>query len=180
MDPGWFNPEPEEKLNFPSSCHTVWNTGILDQMLQGSLSNSVSCLSHICEEEQQEDDDDAPGRVYHKSGSRDWINWYFVWSFSGAHWWQWSPLLKIKTLRQNLCCKHCWQIFRVIWLDLCTAFFWPFDHGRLWHAFCSVCFWAVNLPWPWGQAGILVPHCLPLYPPPLYKHALSISALGAP
>jgi hypothetical protein len=51
--------------------------GILDQMLQGSSSNSVSCLSHICEEEEQEeddDDDDAPGRVYHKSGSRDWID----------------------------------------------------------------------------------------------------------
>jgi hypothetical protein len=48
-------------------------------MLQGSSSNSVSCLSHICEEEQEDDDDDdAPGRVYHKSGSRDWINWYFV------------------------------------------------------------------------------------------------------
>jgi len=51
--------------------------GILDQMLQGSSSNSVSCLSHICEEEEQEeddDDDDAPGRVYQKSGSRDWID----------------------------------------------------------------------------------------------------------
>jgi hypothetical protein len=44
-------------------------------MLQGSSSNSVSCLSHICEEEQEDDDDDdAPGRVYHKSGSRDWID----------------------------------------------------------------------------------------------------------
>lgn len=32
--------------------------GILDQMLQGSSSNSVSCLSHICEEEEQEEDDD--------------------------------------------------------------------------------------------------------------------------
>jgi hypothetical protein len=47
-------------------------------MLQGSSSNSVSCLSHISEEEEQEDDDEAPGRNYHKSGSRDWIDWYFV------------------------------------------------------------------------------------------------------